>query len=474
MQKPKSPLYFNQFLETLFLEERPLFYAAHNIISETLDIIKYRKQFETEIADLYSKSEQYHLLRMSKWLYFFNQNYSKQPLLYHDITAIIPHACINNPLLRVQTTYEFESSLLFLEEIFNIPVLITPSKSDDVKYLLQIALLVGKYPGMITRSLLKGLQLLKEGIHAEQLKNLFEHLFVKYENPIALSLNLVNLQLDELDLMMEILRGKNILKIQNLPMQLTKKEAHLLIHNYHVHIVFEDNVLLRSILVAKLLMIANRPYFLTEFLTSCREFNFRLNNFIINFSFWKSVFELFSKNLYYDHGVNLSDCLDFLEDVIKVKELNYSIKGKTINQIIEDMHDWHLYLHDVARTKKSNTTWERKTMIDFIINDEPNQYIFKELTSGQELLDETIAMKHCVSTYIEDCYLDNCSIWSFQKLEKDSSKRLLTIEVRNNKIVQVAGLKNRIPKQHELNLIDQWAKANQFDLRINLPTPGLQ
>ena len=91
-------------------------------------------------------------------------------------------------------------------------------------------------------------------------------------------------------------------------------------------------------------------------------------------------------------------------------------------------------------------------------------YLFKELTDGNALFTESDTLKHCVFSYVESCSKGELSIFSMKKETNSKFQSLITIEVSKNKMIQMAGMKNRKPNQKELEIINVW--SSQIDIQI--------
>lgn len=82
--------------------------------------------------------------------------------------------------------------------------------------------------------------------------------------------------------------------------------------------------------------------------------------------------------------------------------------------------------------------------------------------STQEIKDEACQQNNCVASYIDRVINGECHIL-FLRLKDNPDKSLVTIEVRNNKIVQAKGRFNRDVTEEEQKVIDLW--NNKFKNR---------
>lgn len=172
----------------------------------------------------------------------------------------------------------------------------------------------------------------------------------------------------------------------------------------------------------------------------------------------------------------LDDLVDYLL-AKKVEQPNFSLVGSglTIDSLLKRMHDWH---YDLRRLKMiGNSVWDGHP-----INDTEYPYIeymnankvecawyFYQIKSAKELQEEGNAQRHCVLSYKKYCISGEASIWSLRQgytLEGvKKAKRRLTIELRNNGVIQqVRGLANRKMKAHERTIIEKWSKDNALTI----------
>ena len=81
-----------------------------------------------------------------------------------------------------------------------------------------------------------------------------------------------------------------------------------------------------------------------------------------------------------------------------------------------------------------------------------------QLRTAADLVEETRAMHHCVSTYAAKCIAGQASIWSLRRRANGVTQRLLTIELdRQRRAVQIRGYANRRPYTDERRILERWA-----------------
>lgn len=76
----------------------------------------------------------------------------------------------------------------------------------------------------------------------------------------------------------------------------------------------------------------------------------------------------------------------------------------------------------------------------------------------QDIKDEAVQQSNCVASYIDRVLDNQCHIMFLRK--KDNPKKsLVTLEVRDNKIVQARGPYNRMPTEEEKEVIHRWEQS---------------
>jgi hypothetical protein len=93
--------------------------------------------------------------------------------------------------------------------------------------------------------------------------------------------------------------------------------------------------------------------------------------------------------------------------------------------------------------------------------DEGDQtWAITELLSSLALHEESKAMRHCVSSYSQDCEQGRSAIFSVTL----AGRRMVTVEVnpKTLRVVQVHGFANRLPTTEETRVVNRW--CTQFEL----------
>ena len=149
----------------------------------------------------------------------------------------------------------------------------------------------------------------------------------------------------------------------------------------------------------------------------------------------------------------LQEIIDFLY----AQHNDFNFKGRTLKSMCDMSNKWHNEIQQAKITKQFKWEPKLKNENNSIIQNDVI-YTFKELESIKELSEEGKALHHCVYSYNNECSKGLCSIVSMKK----DIQKLLTIEIRNNKICQIKGNCNRLPTSQENNIIYKWAIKNNI------------
>jgi len=199
--------------------------------------------------------------------------------------------------------------------------------------------------------------------------------------------------------------------------------------------------------------------------------------------FWRQVVRFFCANP--APVETIDDLCDYLAECRRL-DPHYSLEGRTLATLNRRMHEWHRDIAAIERIeavrRRANArgvrmpaaaaAWSGSPLADW--EWEPSageakarheRFVIRQLKRAEDLVMESRAMRHCVSTYAAKCIAGQASIWSLRRCTKDRIDRLLTIEVdRQGRAVQVRGFGNRIARADERHVVERWAKARGIAL----------
>ena len=142
-----------------------------------------------------------------------------------------------------------------------------------------------------------------------------------------------------------------------------------------------------------------------------------------------------------------------------------SMSGRTPDALLRQVEQWHVQL---GRTAKGGVLqWIKSGIPDFEWvegrKESRNMCVWRilELLSSRELEEEGRTLGHCVATYASSCQRRISSIWSMRRETATGATHVLTVEinVKGKEIVQVRGLRNRLPDEKELSVLTRWART---------------
>ena len=84
-----------------------------------------------------------------------------------------------------------------------------------------------------------------------------------------------------------------------------------------------------------------------------------------------------------------------------------------------------------------------------------NKYIVFPAYSVACLINESQQMNHCVKTYAKRYALGETDIYMLREITKQD-KSLVTVEIKNNRILQARTKNNGDPNEEQLNFLNSW------------------
>jgi hypothetical protein len=203
----------------------------------------------------------------------------------------------------------------------------------------------------------------------------------------------------------------------------------------------------------------------------------RLGNSFDNHEFWSSVIRFFIANPMLDRE-HVGPIVDYLHaQKFQTREIvdrngrttvepppqpNLQMRGRTADSLLAHVERWHQAL---GRTKgAANLLFKASGFKEVSFKtgskDAPSVWRFRELHSGNDLIAEGKAMRHCVASYARSCAAGSCSIWAMEVDRRVGLEKIQTVEVtRQGVIVQCRGRLNRLPTAAEFEIVRRWAEV---------------
>lgn len=202
-------------------------------------------------------------------------------------------------------------------------------------------------------------------------------------------------------------------------------------------------------------------------------------------AFWREVARFFCANPMSVEAID--DLSDYLAECRR-RDAGYGLEGRTLASLNRRMHEWHRDIAAIERIEairrraagraggasaRDQRVWTGSPLADWEwapsakeAKAKGERFVVRQLKQAEDLVMESRAMRHCVSSYAGKCIAGHASIWSLRRCTKERIDRLLTIEVdAQRRAVQVRGLANRVAHADERNVLERWAKARGIALR---------
>lgn len=200
-------------------------------------------------------------------------------------------------------------------------------------------------------------------------------------------------------------------------------------------------------------------------------------------AFWREVARFFCVNQTTLEAMD--DLCDYLAAAYR-RDRRYSLKGRTLASLHRAMVEWHRELEAIERIEAAQRRaeqararagyraaaqdagrWAGSALSDWSWKpsareaaNRREEFVVMQLSTAAELVAESSAMRHCVSSYAAKCIAGYASIWSLRRRVPGKVDRLLTIELdRQHRAVQVRGFANRLATADEKQVLGRWATA---------------
>ena len=164
--------------------------------------------------------------------------------------------------------------------------------------------------------------------------------------------------------------------------------------------------------------------------------------------------------MYIDH-LKTFEAIDSMDYLLRELE-DYADMMRQISPKFDKYPRHFLTTHKIAcrnynRLKHEFDEIKFKNRINLDMERTFEDYVFIYPKCIQDIKDESVQMSNCVSSYVQKVIDGNCDILFLRR--KDSpDKSLVTIEVRNNKIVQALQKYNHPLTKEQQEVVDKWNK----------------
>lgn len=244
--------------------------------------------------------------------------------------------------------------------------------------------------------------------------------------------------------------GAPVKNLEGMPTELTRMEAHWLLktpENYGMN---------QAVRWAQLKAMDAPDDMILYIMQSYLGWSFGENE-----DFVKEVLRWFAQHKPY-HYVLTPELVSYAEEMHK-KHPDWSIKGRTIEALIEQSREFHDFnreedivgYHKWEPSGVGSSTWAEWDKLGL------KGYQLVELLDTKELEREGEVMDHCVATYAYTCLSYRSTIFSLRKDEGNTEESVATIEVDliNKRIAQAMGQEDTPVGDKVEKWLRQWAEV---------------
>lgn len=175
----------------------------------------------------------------------------------------------------------------------------------------------------------------------------------------------------------------------------------------------------------------------------------------------------FSEYLYYTkiyEGIDrIVDVIGYLEDYY-IMNIEMGRKFEKYPKFLKSKHDITVACYNLFQQKYDEEKF-KDAYKDVDYSYRSKIYSIIKPIDTADVRAEGSDLGHCVASYVPKIIDNMCQIY-FMRKNDDIENRLITIEVSDNKVIQVKGAGNRHPYRFELDFIREW--ADEFGLEVSV------
>lgn len=183
--------------------------------------------------------------------------------------------------------------------------------------------------------------------------------------------------------------------------------------------------------------------------------NLRLIELILKYVSLDKILDYFKKQ-----NLTLNNLHEYGDYIRCCEEMKLNIKDHSIlfpNNFIEN-HDKLTNEIIISKDPLTNKRIKNFSNILMLNKYEDDKYIIFPASSINSLIDESSQQSNCVRTYCDMVSNNECQIY-FMRYKNNIKKSFVTIEVRNNKVVQAKTRFNEEVPEYIMNIIMKWEKT---------------
>lgn len=198
-------------------------------------------------------------------------------------------------------------------------------------------------------------------------------------------------------------------------------------------------------------------------LTKCR------NKYLLNCVGWEyenavELFKIISPNMYefgkYLEKISVNSITEYFDYIKMAKQMGYDLTDKKVlypENFVQEHNKLYLQYEILNNPEIEDSINNLSNALDFNIY-EDDKYIIFPADSIESLIDEGSQQHNCLRIYTSSYGNNECQIY-FMRSKSEKDKSFVTIEVRNNKIIQARGRFNEEPSKEIMNILRKWEKT---------------
>lgn len=137
------------------------------------------------------------------------------------------------------------------------------------------------------------------------------------------------------------------------------------------------------------------------------------------------------------------------------------IRPTLYSSYLKQTHDITSRNHKIKVQEEEEETFKSRYEDFKEYKTKDKEYMIIAPKNSSDLKKEGDTLNHCVASYIKRVIDGSCKILFLRRNKEES---LITIEVRNNRIVQVKGLHNRKPNDNEVKALKEFAENREMEM----------
>ncbi len=299
------------------------------------------------------------------------------------------------------------------------------------------------------KDLFKWKPVTKQG--AAQVKELASYLFCKYKTPDFLYQGLFETKnMQHLEWLIHLGNGGKVREMKKIPIPFTQKMCHYFLNATAKFSVAEalrwsqvkglngEDILAKRIAYS---WIGTKPY--------------------SDEAFWEGFIQLVINGGMFNLN-KLTELIDYVREEKRVN-INYSLKGRTLQSLFRQSDIWH---NRFAGTR-TNQVWKPSGIEGFRTEKKSAIIVLEELTESIKLSEEGKAMKHCVGSYAFYCAKGRSAIFSLRKYSGGILLDIIaTIEVSIplQRVVQAKAKMNKPISDEARKYMEMWATNEGLEI----------